>query len=272
VNSFTVTDIETGIVAMTPFPKVTVLIAHDSPLLAAGLAAAFRTREEIEVIAGGAAPARAADVIVADFDSGVKIALEQDPRILPVMIVSHEDGEAAIRQALESGVRGYLLTGSPIESIIDGARTVARGGIVIDPFVISKVMSSLNAEPLTRRELEVLSLLMRGLTDKQIAGRLGNAVGTIKYHVKQLRNKLDAGSRTEAILIAQRRGLFPREAVARGAESKSVVQPRVRQRVPVSLHSALRQSSPRKLAPSSAPGVDTAGERPCFRETLSLQS
>jgi len=248
---------------MTTAPKVTVLIAHDSPLLAAGLAAAFRTRDEFEVIADSAVPAaRMADVIVADFDNGVKFALERS-RAHPVMIVSHEDGEAAIRQALESGVRGYLLIGSPVESIIDGARAIVRGGIAIDPFAVSKIMTSLKAEPLTKRELEVLSLLMRGLTDKQIASRLGNAVGTIKYHVKQLRNKLDAGSRTEAILIAQRRGLFPREATARPAAPK---------RLAPSFFPRLRQALPFQLAPAAAPGVDAPGERPHFREAPFLQS
>jgi DNA-binding NarL/FixJ family response regulator len=199
---------------MNAHSKVTALIAHDNPLLSAGLAAVFRTGGEFEVIVNDVMPvAHAADLIVADFDNGLTLALAH--RTLPVMIVSHEDGEAAIRQALDAGVRGYLLSASPVDSIIEGARSIVRGGIVLDSFAISKVMTSLNAEQLTNRELEVLCLLTQGMTDKQIANRLGNAVGTIKYHVKQLRNKLDAGSRTEAILIAQRRGLFPREAPAR---------------------------------------------------------
>lgn len=199
-------------------------IAHGNPLLAAGLAAAFGTCEEFEVIADTAASTCTAGVVVADFDTGVKLALER-ARPLPIMIVSHEDGEAAIRHALESGVRGYLLLESPIESVIDGARTIVRGGIVIDPVAVSKIMNSLNAERLTKRELEVLCLLTQGMTDKQIASRLGNAVGTIKYHVKQLRHKLDASSRTEAIFIAQQRGLLPREPPARRATPTAPGQP-----------------------------------------------
>ncbi len=257
---------------MTTGSKVTVLIAHDSPLLAAGLAAAFRTHEDFEVIVDTAVAAHTADLVVADFDNGVKFARERTRHGLPVMIVSHEDGEAAIRQALESGVLGYLLIGSPVESIIDGARTIVRGGIVIDPYAVSKIMNSLKAEQLTKRELDVLGLLMRGLTDKQIANRLGNAVGTIKYHVKQLRNKLDASSRTEAVLIAQRRGLFPREASARQALPKSLAQSFVPRRLPASLQLVLSQSSPVQLAAAPAPRVDAPGERPHFRESLFLQS
>ena len=197
---------------MPAISKLTVLIAHDDPLLSAGLVAAFHGREEFEVIVGGDTlpVARTANIVIADFDNGVKLAATAG-RVPPVMIVSEEDGESATREALESGVFGYLLCRSPIESVVNGARIIVNGGVVIDPFVASRVLNSLNAERLTKRELTVLSMLVEGLTDKAIASRLGNAVGTIKSHLKQLPKKLKASSRTEAILIAQRRCLLPRE-------------------------------------------------------------
>jgi DNA-binding NarL/FixJ family response regulator len=192
---------------MTAGSNVTVLIAHGDPLLSAGLEAAFRSRAQFEVVDGSNLPnANVADVIVADFDNGVTLASERGAP--PVMIISHEDGESPIRKALECGVRGYLLADSPIESIINGARILVSGGIVIDPFAASQMLNSLNAEQLTKRELDVLNLLARGFTDKKIASRLGLAVGTIKCHLKHVRSKLEASSRTEVILIAQRRGLL----------------------------------------------------------------
>jgi DNA-binding NarL/FixJ family response regulator len=165
----------------------------------------------------------AADVVVADFDNGIKLAASVE-QLAPVMIVSEEDGEAATREAFESGVSGYLQSCSSIDSIVNGVRIIANGGVVIDPVVASRVMSDLNAERLTKRELAVLSLLVQGMTDKAIATRLGNAVGTIKCHLKQLRGKLKASSRSEAIVIAQRRGLLPREFQRRRVPSVSPAQ------------------------------------------------
>ena len=197
--------------------KLMVLVAHDDPLLSAGIKAAFYGREEFEVIAGDSLLlARTANIVVADFDNGLRFAAAAG-QVAPVMIVSAESGELPIREALECGVRGYLPSNSPIDSIVDGARIIVKGGVVIDVFLASKVLNNLNAERLTKREQAVLNLLARGLTDKAIASRLGNAVGTIKCHVKHLRGKLDAASRTEAILIAQRRGLLPREIPCRVA-------------------------------------------------------
>ncbi len=229
--------------------KVTVLIMHDNPLLSAGLAAAFRGDDEFEVIPGSTPPAAsAAVVVIADFDNGVRLLTAGLTH--PVMIVSHEDGEMAIRQALASGVRGYLLLGSPIASILNGARTIVRGGFVIDPFAASQMLNSLNAERLTKRELDVLGLLMRGLSDKVIASRLGAAAGTIKCHVRQLRKKLKAKSRTEAVLIAQKRGLLAREPSPRTAV----------------------QSLPIELSPASTPSIDSAGQRPHLLRTAFLQA
>lgn len=227
--------------SMNSSSKVTVLISHTNELLAMGLDAAFRSHEEFEVIVGSRFPNPCtADVVVADFDNGVRLATsaEQTP---PVMIVSEEDGEAATRKALESGVCGYLLSCTPIETIVSGVRMIVNGGVVIDPFVASRVMNNLNAERLTKRELAVLGLLVQGLTDKAIALRLGNAVGTIKCHLKNLRGKLKASSRTEAIIIAQRRGLLPSELLR--------LQPFIGE--PRSIHSGAVRRGRQVLGPSS---------------------
>jgi DNA-binding NarL/FixJ family response regulator len=190
--------------------KRKVLVAHDDPLLAAGLTAAFRGHREFDVLLRGSRLVKTADAIVADYENGVRYASTKRELETPVMIVSQEDGEAAIREALDAGVRGYLLIGSPIEVIVNSVRAMLRGGFVIDPVAASKMLRSLNAEPITKRELAVLQLLMHGLSDKQMASRLGIALGTVKCHLKRLRWKLKASNRTEAILIAQHRGLVPR--------------------------------------------------------------
>ena len=86
---------------------------------------------------------------------------------------------------------------------------------MIDPVVTSKVVVSLTTRELTDRELDILGLLMLGLGDKAIAKILEIALGTVKTHMKGIRAKLDAATRTEAVVIAQRRGLVPQEVTAR---------------------------------------------------------
>lgn len=196
---------------MNASPKVVVLIVHHDPLVSAGLEAAFRMHAEFEVIVGDALPVtRLVDVVVADFDNGMKLVSAQTGHELPVMIVSSEDGEASIREALAAGIRGYLLLSSPIGTVVDSARAIVGGGLIIDPYAAARMMDGLNDPQLTKRESAVLRLLVRGLSDKEMATRLGCATGTIKCHVKNLRKKLKAKSRTEAIFTAQRRGLLPR--------------------------------------------------------------
>lgn len=201
---------------MNASAKIVALIVHNDPLVAAGLEAAFRVHADFEVIVGDEVPApRIVDVVVADFDNGMKLVSAQTGRKLPVMIVSSEVGETPIREALSARIRGYLLLDSPIGAVVDSARAIVRGGLIIDPRAAATMMNGLNDPQMTKRELEVLRLLVRGLSDKEIAFRLGCATGTIKCHVKHLRKKLNAKSRAEAIFTAQRRGLLPREISGR---------------------------------------------------------
>jgi DNA-binding NarL/FixJ family response regulator len=196
---------------MNASPKLVVFIMHHDQLVSAGLEAAFRMHAEFEVIVGDALPVSGlVDLVVADFDNGMKLVSAPTGRELPVMIVSSEDGEASIREALTAGIRGYLLLGSPIGAVVESARVIVRGGLIIDPHAAAKMMGGLNDPQLTKRELVVLGLLVRGLSDKEMATRLGCATGTIKCHVKNIRKKLKAKSRTEAIFTSQRRGLLPR--------------------------------------------------------------
>ncbi len=189
------------------------LVAHHDPLVSAGLEAIFRMQQDFEVIVGDSlSVARSVDGVVADLDNGIRISVSETGRGPPVVIVASEDGEASIRQALAAGIRGYWLPGAPVQAVIDSVLIAIHGGLSIDPRASAKMLDRWNDEPLTKREVAVLGLLVRGLSDKEIASRLGCATGTIKCHLKQLRQKLRAKSRTHAIFIAQRRGLLPRES------------------------------------------------------------
>jgi len=203
---------------MNAVPTLKVLVAHNEPLIAAGLHATLLHRDEFDVSA--TEPASLAqtpvahddvDVVLADCRTGIHLARcarsgRQATRP-HIVIVTRDESEASIRCAMEAGARGYLFLGATPNAVIEAIRCAAHGGIALDPFVATKMLDSLNGEPITSRELQVLGLVMRGSPDKAIASRLGISVGTVKSHVKRLLAKLQAHSRTEAAAIAQRRGL-----------------------------------------------------------------
>jgi DNA-binding NarL/FixJ family response regulator len=128
-----------------------------------------------------------------------------------VVILTHSDGEARIRDALEQGARGYLLLGCSLKDLFDGLRSVRAGGLAIGPQVASRVAEWMTHRALTRREGDILRQLMLGRSNKHIAIALNVAIGTVKTHVKSILGKLEATSRTQAAAIAQRRGIVQEE-------------------------------------------------------------
>jgi DNA-binding NarL/FixJ family response regulator len=124
------------------------------------------------------------------------------------MILTHSDSEAKICHALEQGARGYLLLGCSLQDLVDGLRSVYTGGIALGPLVASRIADRMKQQALTPREADILRYMMLGMSNKAIASKLTLAVGTVKTHVKSVLEKLDAQSRTQAVSIAQRRGIL----------------------------------------------------------------
>ena len=205
---------------MTQFIKIKVLIAHGDPLIAAGLAATLREHRDFEarvfspaskLSSAAASDLPPADVVVADYDSGMRLIVSAGAGSHRVVILTHGDGEARICRALEQGARGYLLLGCSLQDLFDGLRAVRVGGMALDPMVASRVGDCMKQRALTRREGDILRQMMLGGSNKRIALELNVAIGTVKTHVKSILDKLEAASRTEAVAIAQRRGLLPEE-------------------------------------------------------------
>jgi DNA-binding NarL/FixJ family response regulator len=124
-------------------------------------------------------------------------------------------------EGLRAGARGYLLKAVSGEELADAIRTVAAGGALIDPSVTRKVVaefarlgqtrrsgSAKLAEPLSGREEEVLRLLADGYSNREIAGRLFLAEGTVKNYVSSILGKIGARDRTQAALKARELGLL----------------------------------------------------------------
>jgi DNA-binding NarL/FixJ family response regulator len=228
---------------MTQSPKIRVLIAHADPLIAAGLAVtlqkqrdfdAFVCRSASNISSATASGSSPADIVVADYDSGMRLMVSAGAGSRRVVILTQSDSEAKIRHALEQGARGYLLLGCSLRDLLDALRSVHVGGTAIGPLVAGRMAEWMKHRALTRREEDILRHMMLGLSNKRIAIQLTVAVGTVKTHVKSVLAKLGAASRTEAVAIAQRRGIL-QEARECPPPDSSVAR--------ISAHSGVQESS-----------------------------
>ena len=159
------------------------------------------------------------DVVVMDIAmprvnglDATRCILAQCPETRVLVLTAHEDAEHVI-PLLEAGAIGYLPKTVSLNQLLDAIRATSRGESVLPPSVASVVVRHMagirerTAEcELTSRELEVLRLVARGLTNYQIARQLGLSVRTVEAHLTHVYTKLDVNSRTEAALLAQRRG------------------------------------------------------------------
>jgi DNA-binding NarL/FixJ family response regulator len=135
-----------------------------------------------------------------------------------VVVLTTFDEDDYVEAALRSGVSGFLLKVAPPERLIDGVRTVAAGGGLLDPGVTVRVIESFAAasptrtrrsdvlETLTERERDVLTLIGRGMSNAEIAAELYLGETTVKTHVSSLLGKLGLRDRVQAVVAAYETG------------------------------------------------------------------
>jgi DNA-binding NarL/FixJ family response regulator len=197
--------------------KLTVVIAHRDPFLSAGLARQLGNLAEFEPVVSGLELGAAitgsdsGDVVVADYDSGLRFLGSNSRWRDRVVIFTERDSEASICHALEQGVRGYLLLGCGVADVATAIRTVHEGGRALAPLVASRIAERIRWEKLTPCELDILRLLSLGLRNKEIARATSRTTETVKTHIKAIFRKLEARSRTQAVMVARRRGILPEE-------------------------------------------------------------
>jgi DNA-binding NarL/FixJ family response regulator len=109
--------------------------------------------------------------------------------------------------AIKAGAMGYLLKDAPREELLAAIRQVHSGEMSIARSLVAKLAAGISSEALTGRELEVLSLLAQGKSNKEIGANLFISETTVKSHLQRIFAKLNVLSRTEAITVASRRGL-----------------------------------------------------------------
>ncbi len=144
--------------------------------------------------------------------SGVELArrLAESEPDLGVLIYTGLDDEGLLREAIDSGARGFALKAGPARDLVAAARAVASGGSYVDPHLTFVLGESATGEvaTLSPREREVMAALAEGLKGPQVAERLGIAPDTVRTHVEHAMHKLDARTRVHAIAIALQHGLI----------------------------------------------------------------
>ena len=207
---------------------IRVLVVDDHPVVRQGLRSFLSSREGIEVVGeaadGAAAVAAAAsltpDVVLMDLvmpgGSGVDAirairAGEPAPRVL---VLTSFAGDDQVLPAVRAGASGYVLKDIAPADLEAAIRTVHDGGVILDPHVAPTVLGEVispaaggGLDDLTPREVDVLRLLARGLSNRDLAAALYVSEKTVKTHVSSILAKLKLADRTQAALFAVRHGL-----------------------------------------------------------------
>ncbi|WP_085316701.1 response regulator transcription factor [Derxia lacustris] len=249
--------------ALPALHRSRVLIAHASPLLAAGLQAALAPEFELIDTPPAGLCASAADVVIvdehgaADWSAARCAGAAQAPRCL---VVSRDLRGASVRRALERGAHGYVGMDSALADIAHAVHSLCQGRRYLCATASLHIADSFADDALTPRELEVLELICAGLCNKSIGLRLGIALGTVKAHVRTVLAKLGVASRTQAIATAQRRGLLPDDELAEAAQGADAAaadpapRPRARPAKPPGrpLSPSAASAAPRRPSPACA--------------------
>jgi NarL family two-component system response regulator LiaR len=219
--------------------KIKIMIADDHAFVREGTKRLLEQEEDMEVIAeasdGEEAISMATrykpDVAIIDISmpklDGIG-ATKQIKTLYPemvVLILSAYDDDQFVFSLLEAGAAGYLLKSVHGQELVDAVRAVYAGESVLHPSIAKKVLSKFARTPgkvveekpeelLSKREIEVLKLVTRGLSNKEIADELCLSIRTVQGHIGNIFNKLKVSSRTEAVVHALKQGWVTLDDVA----------------------------------------------------------
>ncbi len=208
--------------------KIRILVADDHPAFREGLRRCLEDEKDLQVVAESAdgeetvALARELqpDVSIIDVSmpklNGVEAARQirvSSPTAV-ILMISAFDNQSYILSSLQAGAAGYMLKTAPLSDIISAIRLVHAGKAVFDLRSVGKILDRFSRDTgergeinsLQPRELEVIRLVAKGMSNKEIASKLGISGRTVQTHLVNVFKKLGASSRTEAVLCALREG------------------------------------------------------------------
>ncbi len=212
--------------------EIRILIVDDQRMFREGIRTRLEREPDIQIV-GEAATAEEAlrlvqtanpstvlvDIRLPDA-SGIDLAkrLRKDWPDLKILVLTGYDFDQYVQAMARIGVDGYLLKDAPQDALVEAIRDIAAGGAALSPQIASKVLRGYSAvgsasterpiDALTLRELEILELIHRGLTNPGIGEKLSISSRTVETHVRSIMSKLGAQSRSEAVRIAAERRLF----------------------------------------------------------------
>lgn len=201
---------------------IRILLADDHPVLVDGLALILNTEPDMTVVAQASSGKEAVelfaqhqpDVALLDLRmpgelSGAQAIAQicdRFPHACLIMFTIY-DGDEDIYQGLRAGAKAYLLKSTPCDEIITTIRRVCVGEEYIPSQVAVKVAKRITQATLTEREREVLCLMAAGKTNTEISTELAITDGTVRYHINKIFSKLGVKNRTQAVLVALKRGI-----------------------------------------------------------------
>ena len=212
-----------------------ILLVDDQPLFREGLRTLLSVHPDFEVVGEAGNGEEAIRLVrsllpsvvlmdlqmpVLDGVAATRSLHEEQPDCRVIVLTTFDDDEMVF-DGLRAGAVGYLLKDAPSEKLAEAIRVAARGETFLQPSVAAKVVAefarltrkplrSSNSviEPLSERELEILRLITQGASNREIAGKLFLAEGTVKNHVTNILGKLEVRDRTQAALKAKENGLI----------------------------------------------------------------
>jgi DNA-binding NarL/FixJ family response regulator len=146
-----------------------------------------------------------------------RAVLAQHPEVKIVILTTFPQGDV-VREVLEAGAVGFLIKNAEIDTMVDAVRAAHAGQTILAPEAAAALLKTKTRSPelgqnLSKRELEVLALLVEGLSNREIAQRLSISPATVKHHVSACMSKLEATNRAQAAVLAIELQLIPRSQV-----------------------------------------------------------
>lgn len=202
--------------------KIRILIVDDHPVVRSGLTSMLGARPELDIVGAASTGTEAlailerekVDVLLLDLRmpgvSGIDVlqSLNRRPSSPRTIILSTYEMDEDIYRAIQAGARGYLIKSTSQDDIVNAIEAVHSGTIFLPRHIAQRLTERIGRQELTPREVEILEMMTKGLTNKEIGKVFGISENTARNHVNSIIQKLEVSDRTEAATTAILRGII----------------------------------------------------------------